>query len=178
MLDIKIEKEIIEGCKQKQLNAQETLYKVCYPIFMKICLRYAAYDDAANILQDAFIKILTKIDTYSEIGDVVGWMKRIVINTCVDFIKTEKKRNNVQLENISDIAENNDEQEYVLDENHLLKIIRQLPKKHALVFNLFVMENYSHQEIANTLNITIASSKWYLHKARKILQKKVSQLKA
>lgn len=176
MLDIIIEKEIVEGCRQKQQHAQETLYKACYPAFMKICLRYASYDDAANILHDAFIKILTKIDSYNNSGDIVGWMRRIVLNTCIDFTKTIKSKSDVLLENITDVAEE-EEQKFVADEKSLLKLVRELPEKHSLVFNLFVFDEYAHQQIAETLNITVASSKWYLFEARKILQKKVSELK-
>jgi len=177
MLNITINIEIIEGCKQKQPKAQEYLYKTCYPVFMKICLRYADYDNAANILQDSFIKIFTKIDSYSGSGDMVGWMRKIVVNTCLDFVRSNKKTNNTAIENIPDVAEEEQENKYVVDEKHLLQMIRQLPEKHALVFNLYVMEEYSHQEIADSLNITVASSKWYLHEARKILQAKIAQLK-
>lgn len=177
MLQITIENDIVEGCKQKQQHAQEALYKTCYPAFMKICLRYAAYDDAANILHDAFFKILTKIDSYTGSGDIAGWMRRIVVNTCIDFTRTKKSNSEVGIENIPDVAEDYEEQKYVVDENQLLNMIRQLPEKHALVFNLFVMEEYSHQEIADSLAITVASSKWYLFESRKMLQEKISKLK-
>lgn len=177
MLNISIDIEIVNGCKQKQAKAQEALYKACYPVFMKICLRYAAYDDAANILQDAFIKIFTKIDSYTGEGDIVGWMRRIVVNACIDFTRKNKKSSGVNIDNIPDVAEETEENKYVADKKQIIQMIRQLPEKHALVFNLYVMEEYSHQEIADSLSITVASSKWYLHEARKILQEKITNLK-
>jgi len=177
MINIIIEKEIVEGCKQKQQHAQEALYKSCYPAFMKICLRYADYDDAANILHDAFIKILTKIDSYTGEGDIVGWMRRTVVNTCIDFTRTQKRKSDVLMENIPDVMQEEEEKKFVADEHAILKLIRELPEKHGLVFNLFVMDEFTHQQIAEKLKITVASSKWYLFEARKILQEKVSVLK-
>jgi RNA polymerase sigma-70 factor (ECF subfamily) len=177
MLNIHIDQETINNCKRKQQQAQGAVYKLCYPDFMKICLRYTdSYEDAANVLHDAFIKIFTRIDTYTGTGDFVGWMRRIIVNTSIDYSRSKKLKNNISMDNIPDIAEEQEEQGFVVDEKHLLELIRELPQKHSLVFNLFVMENYSHDEIAKALDITVASSKWYLFCARKTLQEKVSKL--
>lgn len=172
---ITIPNHIIEACKLGQRSAQETLYKMCYADFMRVCLRYAeCYDDAANILHDAFIKILTKMDSYKNSGDFVGWMRRIVINTNIDYIRSRKDQTHVSVESIAELAEDDDATDFVVDEKSLLKIIRSLPVKQAAVFNLFVMENYSHERIAEALDMTVASSKWHLFEARRILKDKVS----
>lgn len=176
MIQLTIDKELIDRCRARDARAQESLYRLCYPVFMKICLRYASgYDDAANILQESFIKIFMKLHSYQESGDVVGWMKRIVVNSAIDHVRKEKTRSTVSMAKAIDVKEEEvAEENFVIDENQLLALIRELPETQSLVFNLFVMENYSHQEIAERLDMTVASSKWYLFDARKILQKRIS----
>ncbi len=175
MLSITVSKEIIEGCQSNNRSSQEDLYKLCYSEFMKICLRYTeTYDDAANVLHDAFIKILTKMNAVKNTSDAVGWMKRIVVNTCIDHLRLKKNLNQVSMEGIELPSEQNEENNFVVDENALLGLIRNLPKTQAAVFNLFVMENYSHTKISELLNISVANSKWHLFDARKILKEKVS----
>ena len=177
MIQLTIDKEIITGCMNKQPQAQESLYRQCYPVFMRICLRYTdSYDNAANVLQESFIKILMRIDSFKDTGDFVGWMKRIVINTALDHVRKEKARMHVTMPEVPDTVdqENTSESRYVIDEKQLIDLIRELPKMQSVVFNLFVMEDYSHQEIADELAITVALSKWYLFDARKQLQKKLA----
>lgn len=177
MIQLNVEPDLITGCKNKQPQAQELLYRRCYPLFMKICLRYSrSYDDAANVLQESFIKIFLRIHTYSGKGDFIGWMKKIVVNTALDHLRKDKLHEHVTMPEIPDVADSElmQESKYVVDEKQLLGLIRQLPKMQSVVFNLFVMENYSHQDIANELSITVALSKWYLFDARKQLQKKLA----
>jgi RNA polymerase sigma-70 factor, ECF subfamily len=180
VIDLQITSEIIEGCRRRQPQAQEALYRACYPVFMKICLRYAgSYDDAANVLQEAFIKIFMKFDGFKGTGDIVGWMKRIVVNTAIDYVRKEKTLAHAPLQATKEIPDDVEinEPKYIIDENQLIQLVHELPKTQRLVFNLFVMENFSHQEIADQLSITIALSKWYLFDARKMLQKKLSAYK-
>jgi RNA polymerase sigma-70 factor, ECF subfamily len=177
VINISIDRAIVDGCLKRQPQAQEALYRACYPVFMKICLRYTdSYDDAANVLQDAFIKIFMKIETYTGSGDIVGWMRRIVVNSAIDHTRKEKSNSLVSMPDVPDQIdlEEKDESKYVIDEKQLLALIRELPKMQSLVFNLFVMEDYSHQEIADQLSTTVALSKWYLFDARKMLQKKLA----
>ncbi len=178
MLNIEIDKDIINGCQLHQQQAQECLYKLCYTDFMRICLRYThSYEDASNILHDSFIKIFTKIATFSGSGDIVGWMKRIVVNTCIDYNRAKKQEGMVSIDTIPDVAgEDDEETKFVVDEKQLLIFIRQLPILHAEVFNLFVMEDYSHEEIGGLLGISVATSKWYLFSARKVLREKIFKL--
>ena len=174
MLSLSVSKEIIEGCRRNERSSQEALYKLCYSEFMKICLRYTeTYDDAANVLHDAFIKILTKMNAVKNTSDAVGWMKRIVVNTCIDHIRLKKNLNQVSMEGL-ELPNEPVEDHFVVDENTLLAMIRSLPQSQAAVFNLFVMENHSHNQISEMLNITVANSKWHLFDARKILKEKVS----
>ena len=105
MLNITVATEIINNCKLKQPQAQEALYKLCYADFMKICLRYAtSHDDASEILQDSWIKIFTKLDTYNNNGNFVGWMRRIIVNTAIDYTRVKKKDTNVDIEKTSCVS--------------------------------------------------------------------------
>lgn len=176
MKELVVSQELIDGCLKRLPDAQETLYKLVYPGFMKICLRYTNnYDDAANILQDAFIKIFTRIDTFSQRGVFYGWMKRIVVNTAVDHVRNKKQQVILTLEQVPELAdEEKTSDAWFVDEKQLINTIGELPTMQLLVFNLFVMDNCSHQEIADRLSISVASSKWFLFDARKILQKKLA----
>jgi RNA polymerase sigma factor (sigma-70 family) len=171
-----IPKEWIEGCLQNIPASQEAVYKACYVPFMKICLRYTRdYDEAANVLHDAFIKIFTKLGEFAGKGAIEGWMRRIVVHTAIDHVRKQKLHPIVSLHASHDVREEQeDQQKYIVDEQQVLQHIHQLPQMHALVFNLFVMDNNSHQEIADQLQISVASSKWYLFEARKILQQKLA----
>lgn len=178
MLAIQLDREVVDACLNGQAQAQELLYRTCYPAFMKICLRYTeSYDDAANVLQEAFIKIFMKIGDYKGSGDFIGWMRRIVVNTAIDHVRREKLKGHQSIQNVPEIPDTAEDEfnKYVIDEKQLLKLIRELPKMQSLVFNLFVLEDYSHQMIADELSIKVSQSKWYLFDARKILQKKLAQ---
>ena len=177
MPDINIGQEIIDGCKQKNKQSQEDLYKACYVPFMKIGLRYApSYEDAAEILNDTFLKIFTKIDSYTGNGNFIGWMRRILVNTAIDRIRQQKEETHVNIEDVSHKTEQHEETKFVIDEKQLLSAIRSLPAMHSKVFNLYAMEEYSHKEIADMLGITLELSRYYLFNARKMLQEKVAPL--
>jgi RNA polymerase sigma factor (sigma-70 family) len=174
--ELVISQELIDGCLKRLPDAQESLYRLVYPSFMKICLRYTNnYDDAANVLQDAFIKIFTRMESFSQRGVFYGWMKRIVVNTAIDYVRHKKQQVILTLEQVPELAEEEKPLEtWFIDEKQLINTIGELPTMQLLVFNLFVMDNCSHQEIADRLSISVASSKWFLFDARKILQKKLA----
>jgi RNA polymerase sigma factor (sigma-70 family) len=173
-----LDQKLIEGCLRRFPEAQEAVYKQVYVHFMKICLRYTGnYDDAANVMQDAFIKIFTRIDSFHGKGSFEAWMKRILVNQAVDFVRKQKQFQQVEFKEKYDIIENQEEEESILmDEAHILEIIGELPKMQLLVFNLFVMDQCSHQEIAERLSISVATSKWYLFEARRILKTKLKKI--
>ena len=113
------------------------------------------------------------MDGYTGKGQFVGWMKRIVVNTAIDFVRREKQSLHMPLNAQHEMLEEEEElsEHFIKDEKQLLSIIRELPTMHLMVFNLFVMDDCPHQEIAERLSISVASSKWYLFEARKILKK-------
>lgn len=175
--------KIIRLCKEKDKTAQKQLYDIYSPILFGICLRYGTdYDDAEDILQKAFIKILIKIKQYREEGSFEGWMKRIVVNTAIShYHKNKRHRQNYDIDDMTQapddfITENN----YGTDEftqEELLKVIQSLPEGYRTVFNMYAIEGYKHKEIAEMLDININTSKSQYSRAKRILQQKLEVLK-
>ncbi len=142
-----------------------------------MCLKYCKnYEDAEDVLQDSFITVFKRIEQYQHKGSFEGWIKRIAINTAI-----QKYRDNHFLE-VTKVEVQPDENEEELDLNttevsidFLLALIQQLPNKYRLVFNLYVLDNYSHKEIAELLHISIGTSKSNLSRAKQILKKELNK---
>jgi RNA polymerase sigma factor (sigma-70 family) len=175
-MDITIPEQILTGCRQQERSAQEQLYQLCYEPFMRLCLRYANNrDDAADILNKAFFNILTRIDQYTGQGSFVGWMKRILVNAAVDYVRANQRfRFHEPVEQAHEMP-GQSQPDSELARHDVLKMLRELPYTTASVFSLYVLEGYAHREIADMLGITEANSKWHLHHARKLLQKQLTE---
>jgi RNA polymerase sigma-70 factor, ECF subfamily len=163
---------IIEGCKKQERLMQKKLYEHCYRNMMKVCCRYTNDDElAASLFNDAMIKVFKSISNYKEDGKLLGWVKTIVVHTCIDHVR---KKTPIALKeytedyNDTTIVENEIIEK--LDNVAIKEIINKLPKNAALVFNLFVYEQYSHNEIAELLNIPSGTSRYYLSEARSLLK--------
>ncbi len=165
--------ELIQGCKKQELKAQEALYRQYSKILFGICLKYSPNQvEAEDSLQDAFITIFNRIEQYEGKGSFEGWMKRITVNTVLQ--KYRKKK----LYDIPNEQQIEEEEDVVVDEmnlplDYLLRIIQELPDRYRLVFNLYVLDGYSHKEIADMLDISDGTSKSNLARARMILKKKI-----
>lgn len=170
-----INNELIDKCIKCNPKAQEELYHISSPVLYGICLRYAGNAFEANdILQDAFIKIFNQIGTYSFLGSFEGWLKRITVNTAINYYKAQAKYiNSVSLEQVSEISVEEFNVMSNLSAKELLEIIHTLPDGYRIVFNLYAVEGYSHKEIADLLDITESTSKSQLSRARLALQKKI-----
>ena len=162
--------EIIIGCKQNDRKDQGLLYTSYKNILFGICLKYSRNtSDAEDILQESFITIFKKINSYKGVGSFEGWIKRITINKSLDFYR-QKKMVFVEEDNIPDeIMEVDDLSSYSL--SFLLGLIQNLPDRYRLIFNLYELDGYTHSEIANMLNISIGTSKSNLHRAKLNLKK-------
>lgn len=175
------EHEIIAGCRDQNRAIQEHLYKMYYSLFLKICARYAKdMQDAEQLLNDGFLKIFTNVNKFGDQGSFEGWMKRIVVNTCLDYLRSKylkqemvmhvhaipAEQSNLSISN--EVFEN-------LEFKELVKVIQSLPTMTRTVFNLFVFEGYNHAEIAAQFNISEKTSQWHVHQARYLLQKKVKK---
>ena len=163
--------QLIYDCKKNDIKAQEQLYRQFAPKLFTVCLKYSrSYAEAQDHLQDGFLLVFEKIHLFEFKGSFDGWIKRVIINHVL-----QQYRNKSFLSTIDeDIA---DEVEVEIDDGvsmeYLLKIIQELPDRYRLVFNLNVFENYSHQEIAEALAISVGTSKSNLARAKMILKEKI-----
>ena len=164
--------QLIEHCKTNDTKAQEKLYRLFSGKLFSICLKYSNnYAQAEDNLQDAFLTIFEKIGQFKGKGSFEGWIKRITINTALQRYRTEKVFNIVNENEVEDFEiEVNDD---AISLDYLLKAIQDLPDRYRLVFNLYVLDGYSHKEIADMLNITTGTSKSNLSRARHILKQAV-----
>lgn len=167
--------QLIIQCQKKNIKAQGELYKLYANKLFTLCLKYSKNKaEAEDNLQDAFLTIFKKIDQYKSKGSFEGWMKRIVINTALQRYRKEGVFDIIKDDTVKDEpVELNDPENLNLD--FLLQLIQELPDKYRLVFNLYVLDGYSHKEIANLLNISVGTSKSNLSRARLILKEKIEE---
>jgi RNA polymerase sigma-70 factor (ECF subfamily) len=176
------EQEIIAGCRKQQRYWQEQLHRRYYGVLLKLCARYArSMEDAEQLVQDGFLRIFSKIDTYRNAGSFEGWMKHVAVNICLDYLRTKAAKALPDVE-ISSRAEETMEGSSVQDGlqqlayKDLLCCIQELPDATRIAFNLFVFDGYTHKQIADELGISEGTSTWHVHNARKLLQKRIIQL--
>ncbi len=168
--------QLIENCKINDTKAQGELYKLFSSKLFSVCLKYSKnYAEAEDNLQDAFLTIFNKIEQYKNKGSFEGWLKRITINTVLQRYRTEKVFDIINEDNIEDVVLEIDEDEISI--NYLLQIIQALPDRYRMVFNLYVLDGYSHKEIAEMLNINIGTSKSNLARARQTLKQTIENYK-
>lgn len=171
---------LVNGCVRNNRKSQEAIYKMFYGKMMAVCKRYTRNEDQAkDILQDGFIKVFKNIEKFGFNGSFEGWVRRIIVNTAIDF--TRKAKNDYLLMNEdqsiedfeNDLLDEGEEEEYdnPLKVADVIKGMEKLSTAYRTVFNLYVFENYSHQEIADALGISVGTSKSNLAKARGNLKK-------
>lgn len=169
--------QLIEQCKKNDVKAQCQIYKLFASKLFSICLKYSRNNaEAEDNLQDAFVTIFKKISQFKNIGSFEGWMKRIAINTALQRYRSKGVFDIVNENQIEDESLEIDED--IISIDFLLKIIQELPDRYRLVFNLYVLDDYSHKEIAEMLMISTGTSKSNLARARMILKEKIENYKA
>jgi RNA polymerase sigma-70 factor (ECF subfamily) len=169
---------LIKECVKGNAKAQRFLFDKFAPKMLTVCIRYAKNkSDAEDVLQDAFIKVFNKISEFKNEGSLEGWIRRIMVNTSLDQIrKNSKFSNDTDLEAVSYKLENNDFTFENLVSEDLLKLINSMPNGYRIVFNMFAIEGYSHQEIASTLGVTENTSKSQYLRARSFLKKELETI--
>jgi len=172
------EEEILIGCQANNENAQKYLFDRYSRIMTGVCMRYAdSYEEAQDIVQDAFIKVFKKIETFSGKGSLEGWIRKIMINTALDYLRSIKnERFHLDVDEVEFLLHKKEMIVESLQAQDLLKIIRTLPVGYRTVFNLYAIEGFSHKEIAKQLNISENTSKSQYSRARSLLQKKLEKL--
>lgn len=171
------EEQLLEGCQKGKASAQRDLYDRLAPKMLGVCMRYIKdREEAEHVMIGGFVKVFSKVDQFKREGSFEGWVRRIVVNDCLMYIR---KHRNMSLE--MDFESSSDSldlsvMEDTLNAEDLLKLINELPVGYRTVFNLYAIEGYSHQEIAQQLEISENTSKSQLSRARKWLQTKLSEM--
>ncbi|OEK07515.1 hypothetical protein BFP71_00390 [Roseivirga misakiensis] len=170
--DRKILEAIINGCKENDRQSQQELYRNFYSYGMSICLRYTGSEaDAVEVLNDGFLKIFKNIKKFDIEKSFKPWLRRILVNTCIDHIKKNAKHNH--LVDITEAAVESTQQEapdHDLSYQEILTKIGELSPAYRAVFNLYVIDGFKHHEIAEQLGITTSTSKANLTRAKAALR--------
>jgi RNA polymerase sigma-70 factor (ECF subfamily) len=170
------DKELVEGCIREDRKYQKILWNLYSAKLMSLCLRYCKHqEEAEDALMEAFVRIYDKLPTFRYQSSLETWMRRIAVNTAINKLRIQK-----------DIWQELSESEYELgyedfsmnelEAKQIMKLVEQLPLGYRMVFNMFVVEGYSHKEIAEALAIDEGTSRSQLAKAKKALQQMLSQL--
>lgn len=171
---------LVIECAKGNGKAQRALFDKFAPKMLSVCLRYLSKtDEAEDALQDAFVKVFQKIHEFKMDGSLEGWIRRIMVNTCLDAIRKNKKMlGDVSVDDVSYKVSFEDVQFDDMDVNHLLKLISQLPDGYKVVFNMFAIEGYSHKEIADTLGVSENTSKSQYSRARAFLRAQLEKIES
>lgn len=171
------EVEIIEGCRRRNAQAQKSLYDRYAGKLHALCCRYIKEKmEAEDVFITAFTKILDRIDQYKGEGSFEGWMKRVVVNESLSYLRKNKT---MYLEMDIEAADREPDYGRLENEMHtedLMKLIETLPHGYRIVFNMYAIDGYSHKEIAEQLGISENTSKSQLSRARTVLQKSLLEL--
>lgn len=170
--------QIIAGCKKGDRKAQAELYNRYRSQLFGVCLRYAANnEEAKDWLQDGFIQIFKDLYQYKPTGPLGGWMRRVVINIALQHIRRKKRV--FPTEDISQLTDHFETEENLFSNfraKALMQMVQKLPDGYRAVFNLYVVEGYSHKEIAQQLGISEATSKSQLSRAKVALRKLIEEV--
>lgn len=169
---MKCPKKILIGCKRGKGVAQEQLFRLFYSESMKIAMRFAKnQEDAKDVVSKAYLKVFTRIGQFEGNEDnLFGWIKRIIINQCLDLVKSKAYSQSFEQIESLEYANAHDPIEDQIGYENIIDLIQQLPYTSATVFNLYVIDGYSHDEIGSMLNITTENSRYHLSAARKKLK--------
>lgn len=169
---------IIDKCRKGDRSAQKKLYDYLAPKMFAVCLRYMGDRmPAEDILQDGFITLFSKLDSYSGEGSFEGWARKIFVNTALMSLrKTDALKLSGDLEEAGNLSSDISTQIQNIGYKEIMKIVMKLPDGYRTVFNMFVVEGFSHKEIAQALNISEVTSRSQLQRARMILQEKIKKL--
>ena len=170
------EKELIQLAIGNNRQAQQQIYSQFSPKMLGVCRQYIKdIHQAEDILLTAFMKVFTNLKNFEHNGSFEGWVRRIMVNECISFIRVQKKIKYIEDETCFEESFNNIESQFSIDDIQFL--IDSLPDGYKMVFNLYAIEGFKHQEIAILLGISEGTSKSQLSHARKMLQGQVNKLK-
>lgn len=161
------ESDFLVACINKERWAQKKLYEDNYSAMMSLSLRYSStHEDALDILHESFVKIFKNIHKYQIGTSINAWIKRILINTAIDFYRKDLRRKNEDLEEAHHLKSDYPDAISNMSSEEILKALQRLPPTYRSIFNLYVIEGYSHKEISEMLNINESTCRSNLVKAR------------
>jgi len=168
--------QLIQGCIRNERGAQEKLYHLFYPRMMALVKRYIDHSEQAEeVLNNGFLRAFQKVGQYNFQGSFEGWLRKIVFHAVADYVKQNTRyANNVVLVEKDQSVENGHAEKLYYDQ--LLKLVQELPDATRNVFNMYVMEGFTHKEISNLIGISEGTSKWHLSEGRRILKEKIERM--
>ena len=170
------EKELIELAVENNRYAQQKIYSKFAPKMLGVCRQYIKdLQQAEDVMITSFMKVFTNLKNFEHKGSFEGWIRRIMINESISYIRIAKKVKFIEDETYFEESYNTIESQFSIDEIQFL--IDNLPEGYKVIFNLYVIEGFKHQEIAAMLNINEGTSKSQLSHARKMLQENIKKLK-
>lgn len=170
------ERDIIKQAAESNRHAQQKLYSKHAPKMLGVCRQYIKdIQQAEDIMITAFMKVFTNLKKFEHKGSFEGWVRRIMVNECISFLRAQKRVSFLEDEFYVEDTFNNIESHFSVDD--IQTLIDNLPDGYRMVFNLYAIEGFKHQEIAKMLRISEGTSKSQLSHARKMLQKQVNELK-
>lgn len=166
------EEAILQGCLHNQPVAQRELYNRFSPKMLAVCYRFAHNrEDAEDMLQESFIKVFSQIHTFQNKGAFEGWIRRIIVHTCINHLKKNKRFNeSVDIINASAIQVREESIPSIVQAKQIVECIRLLPIGYRTVLNLYAIEGYSHKEIADMLDIEESTSRSQYTRAKQMLE--------
>lgn len=166
------EQSILAGCLNNDPSAQRELYNRYSPKMLSVCYRFAnSREDAEDMLQEGFIKVFTQMHTFQNKGAFEGWIRRIIVHTCINFLKKNKKFSySIDLEQADYLEVREETMPSVMQARQIIECIRLLPLGYRTVLNLYAMEGYSHKEIADMLDIEESTSRSQYTRAKSMLE--------
>lgn len=188
MFNLEIERHLVERCRKEDPEAQKELFNIYSKKMMAICMRYLNDEEIAfDLVNDTFIKIFSKIKTFKPEISLESWIRRITVNTVIDYLRKNRHYKNlfVRVEEFTEYGEPVEEEGDIsefwetameLTMEELMSLLAEVPPMSRVVFNLYAIDELSHKQIAEQLNISESTSKWHLFNARKILREKVEKL--
>jgi len=165
----RVDKELdfLSACMQNERWAQELLYKEFYPTMLPLCQRYATNkEDALDIMHEGFIKVFKHVHKYQMGTSLHAWIKRIMINTAIDFYRKAVRRRTDDLDTAYSVSSSDPGPINFMAAAEILESLNELSHSYRMIFNLYVIEGYSHREIAERLGISESTSRSNLVKAR------------
>jgi RNA polymerase sigma factor (sigma-70 family) len=169
--------QLIQGCIRNERSAQEKLYRLFYPKMMALVRRYIDHEEQAEeVLNNGYLRAFQKIKQYNFQGSFEGWIRKIIFHAVADYVKQNAKYSSqILLVEKDELVHKDLADKMYYDQ--LIQLVHELPDATRAVFNMYVMEGFTHKEIGNIVGISEGTSKWHLSEGRRILKEKIERMK-